>query len=135
MLYTGSFKDVDPDKYDQIWIIVRRLANNFKNPKNNIFYVYELAPSRGLLNDAVIAKRRKEFNEDYFKNTYTPRFMNEMLKPVSKAKLQKLAELSKTQDILIACYCTEENLCHRSIVKSLVDNINNNETPPYPLMT
>lgn len=45
MLYSGSFKDIDCDKYDEIWLIVRSLS---VPAGNNIYHVPQLSPSPDL---------------------------------------------------------------------------------------
>ena len=124
MLYTGSFRDINPDKYDQIWLVVRKLMSPVKNTKGNIYHIDAIAPSQKLLYDTLEMKRKKTWNQETFDKIYAPRYLKEMLGIEPMLQLQKLAELSKTQDILIACYCKDENLCHRSLIKQIVDTIN-----------
>lgn len=124
MLYTGSFRDINPDKYDQIWLVVRKLMSPVKNTKGNIYHIDTIAPSQKLLYDTLEMKRKKTWNQETFDKIYAPRYLKEMLEIEPMLQLQKLAELSKTQDILIACYCKDENLCHRSLIKQIVDTIN-----------
>lgn len=124
MLYTGSFRDINPDKYDQIWLVVRKLMSPIKNTKGNIYHIDTIAPSQKLLYDTLEMKRKKTWNQETFDKIYAPRYLKEMLEIEPVLQLQKLAELSKTQDILIACYCKDENLCHRSLIKQIVDTIN-----------
>ena len=126
MLYIGNFRDIKPEKYDQIWVVVRRLTSKFKNPLNNIHHVDIIAPSQSLLFDTLDMKRKNQWNQETFDKIYTPRYLSEMTQPGPKAKLQELAELSKTQDILVVCYCTNENECHRSLIKKIIDYINSN---------
>ena len=124
MLYTGSFRDINPDKYDQIWLVVRKLMSPVKNTKGNIYHIDTIAPSQKLLYDTLEMKRKKTWNQEAFDKIYAPRYLKEMLEIEPMLQLQKLAELSKTQNILIACYCKDENLCHRSLIKQIVDTIN-----------
>ena len=124
MLYTGSFRDINPDKYDQIWLVVRKLMSPIKNTKGNIYHIDTIAPSQKLLYDTLEMKRKKTWNQETFDKIYAPRYLKEMLEIEPMLQLQKLAELSKTQDVLIACYCKDENLCHRSLIKQIVDTIN-----------
>lgn len=121
MLYTGSFRDIDPKKYDEIWLVVRRLRSVPRNPLGNIKHVRALSPSSRLLYDTLEMKRQGRWNRDAFNNSYAPRFLREMLgSPDAMSELRTLAGLSKEKDILIACYCPDEGLCHRSLLKKII---------------
>lgn len=124
MLYTGCFKDIDPKKYDEIWIIVRQLKAVPRNPLGNIKHVRVLSPSSRLLYDTLEMKKQGRWNKDVFDNNYAPRFMREMLEsPAAMIELRKLATLSETKDILMVCYCPDEGLCHRSLVKKIIETM------------
>ncbi len=96
-----------------------------RNPKGNIKHVRVLSPSNKLLYDTLNMKKHGELNQKSFDENYAPRFLNEMLgSKQAMEKLRELAELSKTKNILIACFCPDENLCHRSLVKKIVETMN-----------
>ena len=124
MLMIGSFKNIKPDDYDQIWICVRSLKQMPKNPKNNIFHVPLLSPSQNLFFKHLDWKKQGIWDKDKFDKEFAPQFLQEMLQPEPLAKLQELAELVKTQDILIVCYCGDESLCHRKLIRQIIDMIN-----------
>ena len=124
MLYTGTFRDIDHNKYDEIWLIVRSLKAMPKNPKGNIYHVPVLSPSLKLFFKVQELKKANQWTEKSFDEFYTPAFLKEMLQPKQRMILNQLAEKSKTQNILIACYCTNENICHRSLIKKIIDTIN-----------
>jgi uncharacterized protein (DUF488 family) len=124
MLYTGTFRDIDYNKYDEIWLIVRSLKAMPKNPKQNIHHVPVLSPSLNLFFKFQNWKKLGQWNQQTFDTLYTPTFLQEMLQPKQKMILNELAEKSKTQDILIACYCTDEHICHRTLIKKIIDTIN-----------
>ena len=123
MLYTGSFRSIRPDDYDQIWLCVRSLKHMPKNPNQNIFHVPILSPSFELFKATLELKQAKKWNKDIFDKWFAPRFAHEMLTPEAQAKLKELAELSKIKNILIVCYCPDENLCHRSVLKFIIDKM------------
>ena len=124
MLYTGSFKDIDPGRYGEIWLIVRQLSAVPRNPRNNIRHVRVLSPSKRLLFESKDAQRRKIWDQEYFDNIYAPAFLSEMLgDPQAMQALNELAELSKSKDVLIACYCPDESQCHRSLVKRIIGRL------------
>lgn len=125
MLYAGSFRDIVPERYDQIWLVVRQLSAVPRNPLGNIRHVRVLSPSKRLLYDTLALKRQGRWNAEAFDNDYAPRFLKEMLgSPEARVELDRLAKLSKSENILIACYCPDERLCHRSLIKKIVDMIN-----------
>lgn len=119
MLYTGSIKDIDPSKYDEIWVIVRKLCN--VKTGGNIYHVPQLAPSYDLVNRYLSWKDQGIWNKDQFDTVYTPQFLDEMKSPIAQQYLNLLRTKSKEKDILICCFCSDESMCHRSIVKQLVE--------------
>lgn len=122
-LYTGSFSAIKPDAYDEIWLIVRGLKSMPKNPVGNIYHVPLLSPSKPLWYHYLDLKKAGNWNRDTFMGDYAPRFLNEMLQPEAYAKLKELHEKTKTQAILCACYCRDEDLCHRSLVRMIQDTM------------
>lgn len=124
MLETGTFRDIDIEKYDEIWLVVRSLKAMPRNPKQNIIHVPVLSPSLKLFFDFNNWKKQGKWTQEQFNQIYTPRFLKEMLQPKQRMVLNDLAEKSKSKDILITCYCTNECMCHRSLIKKIVDTIN-----------
>lgn len=121
MLTAGSFKAIDPCEYDEIWLIVRQLRSMPRNPLDNIKHVRALSPSKKLLYKVLDAKKKNEWDADAFAKWYAPAFLREMLEsPDAMRELKTLSEISKTKNILIACYCANESLCHRSLVKKII---------------
>lgn len=128
MLYTGNLKKItnnEIEKYDEIWLIVRSLRYMPNNPKGNIKHVPELSPSFSLFIEYNNLRNQGKWNKQMFEEQYKPRFLAEMTNRIPKSMLQELAQKSKSKDILIACFCDDESMCHRSLVKQLVENINN----------
>ena len=118
MLYSGSFNDIDCSKYDEIWLIVRSLKNMPYG--NNIYHVPQLSPSPDLFHTYLSLKESGKWNTKAFDEIYTPRFLNEMKSSEALTYLNILSEKSKVKDILIVCYCTDERMCHRSLVKQCI---------------
>lgn len=116
-LYTGSFRMIRPEDYDEIWLIVRGLKAMPKNPLGNIHHVPLLSPSKQLWYHYLDLKKAGRWDRGTFLSDYAPKFLEEMLQPEPRAKLQELHQLTKTKAILCACYCTDEDLCHRSLVR------------------
>ena len=120
MLYTGSLKDINKEKYDEIWIIVRSLGN--VKTGDNVYHVPQLSPSWELFKDFNNWKSHGLWNKKQFDTVYTPRFLKEMESSVSQEYINMLAVKCLTKDVLICCFCEDESMCHRSLVKSLVEN-------------
>ncbi len=49
------------------------------------------------------------------------RFLAEMAQPQAKRDLDLLAALSHQTDFAIGCYCEDESRCHRSILRTLLE--------------
>ena len=122
-LYTGSFRSIKPENYDEIWLIVRGLKAMPKNPLGNIYHVPVLSPSQQLWYHYLDLKKAGKWDQASFMNDYAPKFLNEMLQPEPFAKLKELRERTKTEAILCACYCPDEDLCHRRMVRMIQDTM------------
>ena len=69
-------------------------------------------------------------SEDLLKQSFPPqaetwkrfkrRFIAEMKQPGPRRDLDLLAALSQQTDISIGCYCEDEMLCHRSVLRELL---------------
>ena len=51
---------------------------------------------------------------------YEKRYRREMAKPASRRLIALLAGLSQTSNFSVGCYCEDESMCHRSILKKLL---------------
>lgn len=122
MLYTGSIRDIDKTKYDEIWIIVRSLGN--VPTGGNVYHVPQLSPSYNLFYDYRNWVKQGIWCKKQFDDVYKPRFLEEMKSDTAQQYLNLLRESCKTKDILICCFCSDESMCHRSIVKELVEGKN-----------
>ena len=75
----------------------------------------ELAPSAPLVSSAVseewTAKRWAAFEK---------RYLREMAKPPVQRLIALLAALSAKTDFSVGCYCEDETVCHRSLLKQLL---------------
>lgn len=118
-LYTGSFRAIKPEEYDEIWLVVRGLKAMPKNPLGNIHHVPLLAPSRQLWYRYLDLRKAGRWGHDAFMSDFAPRYLGEMLEPEPMAKLRELHERCRTEAILCACYCTDEDLCHRSLIRRI----------------
>jgi uncharacterized protein YeaO (DUF488 family) len=72
-----------------------------------------LAPSEGLL--------KESFPPDPGTwKRFKRRFISEMKQPPPRRDLDLLAALSHQTNFSLGCYCEDENLCHRSVLRELL---------------
>lgn len=74
-----------------------------------------LSPSAELVKEAQAAASDKEWA------AFVRAFRKEMERPEPGKVLDLLAALSHTTDISVGCYCEDENRCHRSILRELLE--------------
>jgi uncharacterized protein YeaO (DUF488 family) len=51
------------------------------------------------------------------------KFRTEMKTPIAQRELALLSALSKQTNFAIGCYCEDENRCHRSILRELLEDL------------
>ena len=79
MLTVGSYQEMDQNKYDENWLIVRK------------------------------------------PDDFLPQFVKELAEnPEARALLQTLTDMSRGKNIMLACYCETETMCHRSIIAGIL---------------
>lgn len=120
MIITENIGNVQYNKYDQVWAIVRSL----KVPEKSLIHVLELSPSPRLFEDYRRWLHEGEWNTQTFENLYKPCFLTQMATdPSAQSKLDELAALDAAgKSIALVCYCTDVNLCHRSLVAKILCN-------------
>jgi uncharacterized protein YeaO (DUF488 family) len=74
-----------------------------------------LAPSAELITLA------KSATSDPHWNRFVREYRSQMNTPDTKRLLDLLAVFSKSTNFSVGCYCKEENRCHRSILRQLLD--------------
>ena len=121
MIRITSFKAMNARKniegYDEVWAIVRSL----KYPSPKLIQTVSLAPSMELFNDYLSIKHADNWNEQTFTSIYVPKFMKEMLDLQACSSLDYLyAQDKMDKKICLVCFCTDEKLCHRSIIAGLL---------------
>jgi uncharacterized protein YeaO (DUF488 family) len=76
----------------------------------------EAAPSEILL------KTGKQAGDDPAKwKTFVRRYRNEMNRPEAARLLDLLAALSHLTNLAVGCYCANQERCHRSILRTLLE--------------
>ena len=74
-----------------------------------------LAPSEELL------KRALKVEDVRGWRSFVRSFRSEMKRPEASRVLDLLAALSQHAEFSVGCYCVDENRCHRSILRALLD--------------
>ena len=77
-----------------------------------------LAPSEALVKAARAAASTED--ERSWKS-FVRRYRAEMKTPENRALLDMLAALSKHANFSVGCYCAEETRCHRSVLRTLLE--------------
>lgn len=77
-------------------------------------WVPELAPSAGLVKSAKAADSSRRWSD------FVKRYRREMQAPQAARLLRLLALMSRDSDFSVGCYCADEALCHRSVLRALL---------------
>ncbi len=101
---------------------VRRPPRGVKKSEyssRNLYDVWfpNLSPSEELLKSTFPVESDKEWKK------FKRRFLAELKNPERKRELELLAALSISSNFSIGCYCEEESLCHRSILKEELEKL------------
>ncbi len=75
-----------------------------------------VAPSIELMNFAHAAETPAQWA------AFARRYRAEMARPEARHALELLAALSHATDFSVGCYCENENHCHRSVLRQLLDD-------------
>jgi uncharacterized protein YeaO (DUF488 family) len=73
-----------------------------------------LAPTVETMKIALASKSAAEFA------VFARRFKSELAEPDARHALALVAALSRTSNLSLGCYCTDESRCHRSILRQLL---------------
>jgi uncharacterized protein YeaO (DUF488 family) len=79
-----------------------------------------LSPSEPLLKDALSTHDPHAEHPERAWKAFERRFRTEMKQPDAAHLLDTLAALSHQTNFSLGCYCADENLCHRSILRKLL---------------
>ena len=75
-----------------------------------------LSPSEALLKEVMPT-------DDKSWKSFQRKFRAEMKTPIARRELALLSALSKQTNFAIGCYCEDENRCHRSILRELLEDL------------
>jgi len=80
-----------------------------------------LSPTADLVKQALDTHQEKSPAADKAWAGFVRKFRSEMSAPDASRVLDLLAALSHTSNFAIGCYCEEENRCHRSVLRKLLE--------------
>lgn len=87
----------------------------------NVYHVPELAPDEELFTWYRKKVKDGEWNQKVFDEYYVPWFLKIMEhNREAQEKLDALKKLSEEKDIILCCFCENEDMCHRSIIKRIL---------------
>ncbi|MGN9154010.1 DUF488 domain-containing protein [Bariatricus sp. HCP3S3_E12] len=117
MIRLCNISSMKPNKNCENWMIVRLPDSILPDAK----HVPELSPSPSLFQMYRAAYHAGNFDEMFFKKIYVPQFIKELMtNREAGSLLEYLCREGKTKDFYLGCYCTNEKLCHRSIVGGIL---------------
>lgn len=120
MIRIENIRNVRYEKYDEVWAIVRSMKNTSQHMKQ----VPELSPSLNLFFKYRELANSKQWSKETFDKIYVPQFIHEMHEKTAIDKLNELWQRDKNgENICLTCFCTTENMCHRSIVAGLLQGV------------
>lgn len=120
MIHTTSISKLRNYPNATKFAIVRSLKREIKDVEQLAI----LSPSKELFWDYCDWKKNGIWNIQTFNLKYRPRFLAEMTSPYARMMLEELAERSHNEEIVLACFCPDINLCHRKIIVSLLRELN-----------
>lgn len=140
MIRIARISDVKPGQFDEVWAIVRSMKSASPwikqvpglSPKKELFFEYRRLANAG------------RWDRQAFENIYVPKFISDLCRN-QEHEYDLLNELYyKDKDglgIALVCFCTDEEMCHRSIIAGLlqgagcnvVTNTGNNYSAYYDM--
>lgn len=126
MITLGSFKDLGQPQYDETWIITRGLKDRSVLTRyQNTIHVPELSPTPELFQWYLFQKKNGWWGVKHFDIYYVSQFIRDIAGDASsRNRLNELYTKHQAgKNILIVCFCTDERICHRSIIGGLLQGI------------
>lgn len=123
MIKIGTYKDIDILNFDEIWYIMRSVKNLSHNGNAVVRHVPLLSPSTDLFQEYLYLRNSSQWNMMTFQNNYVPKFLKEMQDVGPMQLLDKLYKESKHKDFLLVCACSNEAMCHRSIIAGILQGM------------
>lgn len=121
MITITNIRNLHPNTHDESYVIVRSL----KFPIQGAHQLAVLSPSTNLFYKYLNLQKQGHWNEQTFNDIYVPDFLAQIRN--DKNALQVLTNLvakdKAGSDIALACFCSNETLCHRSIIAGMLYNM------------
>lgn len=122
MITIKRVSEIQASDFDEIWAIVRypkKLSHAFGK---KLKCIYDLAPTSDLFSICQELKKDDDWHKGTFKDIYVPRFLKDLARNDQARTL--LADLCREDKrgkrIALICYCSDERMCHRSIISGLL---------------
>lgn len=115
MITFTNIRNAKPTEYEEIWAVVRSLKN-----QGQMIHVPALSPSWNLFKTYINLRNGGKWNADTFQTIYVPTFLREMKTPNAQAALNELITAGHTKNIAAVCFCTDQTLCHTSILAGIL---------------
>lgn len=119
MIFIGNIRELRPGMFDTAYAIMR-----FYKPSGTgwIKHLPVFSPDVSLFRTFRQLQSEGRWNADTFQSIYVPRFLAQMATdPGAANALNDLFRRSKAGErIGLCCTCTNEMLCHRSIIAGLL---------------
>lgn len=122
-LYTLSISNIDDPQIAHVkhkLFIVRSAKNADSLLKRGWVIVPQLSPNEKIFYMYLDLKKKGQWNQNTFDNKYTPAFLFQMqYEPEMRSALNRVRSILQSgEDVAVACYCPDFELCHRSLVAS-----------------
>ena len=113
-------RSLDYRKYDKVFLIVRSAKSH-----KYIEQVQELSPQPSLFSLYRRLEKSGKWDKDAFDNIYVPRFIYDLKhSPNAMEKIKELFYADKAgMNICLCCYCSNEVICHRSIIAGILQGL------------
>lgn len=117
MIIITNIREIGRVDADSRFAVVRSL----KQPIDGVVQISTLAPSWDLMRTYFGLRDAGKWNKESFRSIYVPQFLTEMKRPAARTALNELYLMDKADKrVALACFCTNETLCHRSILAGLL---------------
>lgn len=125
MIMVGRIAEFKKGMCNHTFAIVR----SFRCGSTWIQQVPQLSPSSELFNDYLkVWKPNGIWNKNTFAEKYVPRFLEQLTTDQTAIKwLNWIVKQDREGNTIgLACFCTDETLCHRSIIAGLLQGVGAN---------
>lgn len=117
MIEIKRISEVRRGMQDEAYAIVRSM----RTPSDWLVQLPVLSPSRELFFEYRRMAQNGTWGRETFEKVYVPRFLREMTSEAARSELNRLFQLDRAgRHVTLCCFCTDESLCHRSIVAGLL---------------